>query len=70
MSISEELHRLLFVGDRITNKDLKALLQKLYDKHQIKAKAQAAHIKLFGFKVKRVAIAKRDKRIEGLQIIN
>ena len=35
-------------GDRVTNKELKATLQNLYDKHQIKERAKATHIARFG----------------------
>jgi len=70
MSIHEDLHRIFFCGDRFTNKEVKDILQRLYNKHQINSKAQATHLKLFGYKVKRVVINKSDKRIEGLQIIS
>lgn len=69
MSLQEEIHRIFFIGDKITNKEVKNILQRLYNKHQIDCKAQATHLKLFGFRVKRVAITKGDKRIEGLQIL-
>ena len=40
--IRNELH--YQTGDRVTNKELKATLQSLYDKYQIKEKAKAVTV--------------------------
>ena len=64
--IKEELHYL--TGDRVTNKDLKATLQRLYDKYQIKEKAKATHILNFGYLTKKCKIRIGDKRIDGLEL--
>jgi len=64
--IKEELH--YQTGDRVTNKELKATLQSLYDKYQIKEKAKATHIVNFGYLTKKCKIRIGDKRIDGLEL--
>lgn len=64
--IKEELH--YQTGDRVTNKELKATLQRLYDKYQIKEKAKATHILNFGYLTKKCKIRIGDKRIDGLEL--
>ena len=55
-------------GDRVTNKELKATLQSLYDQNDIKEKAKATHIARFGYSFKRCKIRIGDKRIDGLEL--
>lgn len=55
-------------GDRVTNKELKATLQSLYDQNQIKERAKATHIARY-YKVKKCKIRIGDKRIDGYEII-
>ena len=55
-------------GDRVTNKELKATLQSLYDEQGIKEKAKATHITRY-YQVKRCKIRIGDKRIDGYEII-
>ena len=57
-------------GDRLTNKELKATLQSLYDKYQIKEKAKATHIVRYGYLTKRCKIRIADKRIDGVEILS
>lgn len=64
--IKEELH--YQTGDRVTNKELKATLQSLYDKYQIQEKAKATHIVRFGYATKKCKIRRGDKRIDGLEL--
>ena len=64
--IKEELH--YQTGDRVTNKELKATLQSLYDKYQIKEKAKATHIMNFGYFTKKCKIRIGDKRVDGLEL--
>ncbi len=66
--MKEELH--YQTGDRVTNKELKATLQRLYDKYQIKEKAKATHIVRYGYLTKRCKIRIGDKRIDGVEIIS
>ena len=66
--IKEELH--YQTGDRVTNKELKATLQRLYDKYQIKEKAKATHIVRYGYQTKRCKIRIGDKRIDGVEFIS
>ena len=64
--IRNELH--YQTGDRVTNKELKATLQSLYDKYQIKEKAKATHIANFGYLTKKCKIRIGDKRKDGLEL--
>lgn len=64
--IKKELH--YQTGDRVTNKELKATLQRLYDKYQIKEKAKATHIVRYGYLTKRCKIRIGDKRVDGLEL--
>ena len=56
-------------GDRVTNKELKATLQILYDQNNIKEKAKATHITRY-YKVKKCKIRIGDKRVDGYEIIS
>ena len=56
-------------GDRVTNKELKATLQSLYDQQGIKKKATATHIARY-YKVKKCKIRIGDKRVDGYEIIS
>ena len=56
-------------GDRVTNKELKATLQSLYDEQGIKEKAKATHIARY-YQVKKCKIRIEDKRIDGYEIIS
>ena len=66
MTIIDELHKLYPNGTRVTNKELKATLQQLYDKHGLKHAACATHIERFGFDAKKCKIREKDKRTDGL----
>jgi len=67
-TIKNKLH--YQTGDRVTNKELKATLQRLYDKYQIKEKAKATHILNFGYLTKKCKIRIGDKRVDGVEIIS
>ena len=56
-------------GNRVTNKELKATLQSLYDEQEIKEKAKATHIARY-YKVKKCKIRIGDKRVDGSEIIS
>lgn len=56
-------------GDRVTNKELKATLQSLYDEQGIKEKAKATHIARY-YQVKKCKIRVGDKRIDGYEILS
>lgn len=68
MTIQEELRIIFRNGERVSNKKLKSTLQRLYNQHQIKSKAKATDIRLFGFTAKRVVIREDGKKVEGLEI--
>lgn len=67
--IQEELQQLIHAGDRLTNANVRRILQGLYDRYNIKRKARATDITLFGFVTKRAIISIDGKRNEGIQII-
>ena len=66
MNIIEELRKLYPNGTRVTNKELKATLQQLYDKHGLKKTACATHIEKFGFDAKKCKIREKNKRADGV----
>ena len=66
MTIIQELRKLYRNGTRVTNKELKATLQEIYDKHGLKETACATHIERFGFNAKKCKIRDKDKRRDGL----
>ena len=67
--IQQELQLLIHTGERLTNAQVRQILQGLYDKYNIKRKAKATDITLFGFVTKRAIISVDGKRNEGIQII-
>ena len=67
--IQHELQQIIHTGDRLTNSEARKVLQSLYDKYQIKKKARATDILLFGILSKRAIIMKDGKRNEGIRII-
>ena len=67
--IQQELRNIIHAGDRLTNSEVRTILQSLYDKHQIKKRARATDIILFGFLTKRAIIMRDGKRNEGIRIL-
>ena len=67
--IQKELQQIIHTGDRLTNSEVRIVLQSLYDKYQIKKRARATDIILFGFITKRAIIMKDGKRNEGIRIV-
>jgi hypothetical protein len=67
--MEKELFELIHIGDRLTNKEVRRLLQSLYDRHNIRKRARATDITLFGIHTKRAIISIDGKRNEGIQII-
>lgn len=70
MSITKELHELYPNGTRITNKELKIVLQQLYDKYKIKKAACATHVQNFGFSIKKCKLKEGDKRVDGVILLS
>ena len=64
--IQQELN--YHAGERVTNKELKATLQRLYDKHQIRQRAAATHIAKYGYTFKRCKIRIDGKRVDGMEL--
>ena len=67
--IQHELQQIIHTGDRLTNSEVRKVLQSLYDNYQIKKKARATDILLFGILSKRAIIMKDGKRNEGMRIV-
>ena len=67
--IQHELQQIIHTGDRQTNSEVRKVLKSLYDKYQIKKKARATDILLFGILSKRAIIMKDGKRNEGMRIV-
>lgn len=67
--IQQELQLLIHAGDRLTNANVRQILQGLYNRYNIKRKAKATDITLFGFVTKRAVISIDGKRNEGIRII-
>ena len=63
--ISKELYSKYPSGCRVSNKELKNVLQSLYDKYGLKVVATATDITRFGYKVKPCKIAIDKGRING-----
>lgn len=56
-------------GDKYTNKDLKRMLQDIYNKNYFRSTAKASDIRYFGFDFRRIKIKVDDKWINGLHLI-
>lgn len=64
--IYKELHEMFPEEVRVTNKELKSIIQSLYDKYKITATATATDIKKFGFNAKPCKVYKDGERLNGL----
>ena len=62
----KEIRRLYPDGTRVTNKELKETLQKIYTKHGIRKTACATHIARFGYDTRKCKIRIDDIRRDGL----
>ena len=67
--IQKELQQIIHTGDRLTNSEVRKVLQSRDDKYQIKKKARATDILLLGILSKRAIIMKDGKRNEGMRIV-
>lgn len=66
--MNKELYTLFPSGTRVSNKALKATLQRLYDKYGIKANAKAVDITRYGYLTKAVKIPTDNGRLNGLEL--
>ena len=64
--IRKELYEMYPSNTRVSNKELKAVLQKLYKKYGIDAIATATDITRYGYKVKPCKLVVDNCRINGL----
>lgn len=63
-----ELNQLYHTGDRVTNKELKAKIQQIYDRLGYKKKAKGTDIKLYGYSTHNVKIPIDGKRLDGVEL--
>lgn len=63
--ITKELHSMYPSGSRVSNKELKDVLQRLYNKYGLEVVATASDITRYGYKVKPCKLTIDDKRING-----
>ena len=64
--ISYALHQVYKTGDRVTNKELKATLQKIYTGFGSKRKAKGTQITEYGFATQRCKIPTDKGRKDGM----
>lgn len=57
------------MGDRISIREVKQMLQAVYDRNEINTKAKSTDLVLFGIKTKRSIIKIDGRRVEGVKII-
>ena len=67
--IESDLHKIYPSGSRVTNKELKQMLQMLYDRYGIKAVATATDITRYGFTVRACKVPTDEGRKNGLILI-
>ena len=63
--MKKELHSRYPSGSRVSNKELKEVLQNLYDKYGLKVVATATDITRYGYKVKPCKLPSDTGRING-----
>lgn len=70
LRITYELQKLYKTGDRVSNKELKETIQKIYHKCEYLKKATATDIQLFGYEFKRCKVRDmNNNRINGLELV-
>jgi hypothetical protein len=67
--IEKELHKRYPSGCRVSNKELKKVIQMLYDTYGIKAVATATDITRYGYSTRACKIPSDNGRINGLILI-
>lgn len=67
--IKAELHNRYPSGCRVSNKELKKVIQMLYDSYGIKAVATATDITRYGYSTRACKIPTDNGRINGLILI-
>ena len=63
------LHHIYKTGDRVTNKELKATLQKIYTRFGSKRKAKGTQIVEYGFATQKCKISTDKGRKDGMILI-
>ena len=67
--ISKELYSRYPSGSRVSNKELKEVLQRLYDQYGLQVVATATDITRYGYKVKPCKLTSDNGRINGKILI-
>ena len=67
--ILDEIKHLFHLGDRLSIKEVKQMLQAVYNRNEINTKAKSTDLALFGIKTHRSIIFKDGRRVEGVRII-
>ena len=67
--ILDDIKHLFHLGDRLSIREVKRMLQAVYDRNEVDTKAKSTDLALFGIKTKRSIIAKDGRRVEGIRII-
>ena len=67
--ISKELYSKYPSGSRVSNKELKDVLQRLYDQYGLQVVATATDITRYGYKVKPCKLPSDNGRINGKILI-
>ena len=67
--IESDLHQIYPSGSRVTNKELKQMLQMLYDRYGIKAVATATDITRYGFTARACKVPTDEGRKNGVILI-
>ena len=67
--IQDEIKHLFHLGDRLSIKEVRRMLQAVYDKNDINKKATSTDLALFGVKATRSIIIRDGRRTEGIRVI-
>lgn len=67
--IQQELQQIIHIGDRLSNTDIRRILQIHYDRYNFGRRAKAIDLSLYGFITKRSIINSNGKRLVGVRVI-
>ena len=67
-NIKKELYQIYQHGTRVSNKELKATIHRLYSKYNYHKNAKGTDILKFGFTTKKCKIPQNGKRIDGIEL--
>ncbi len=67
--IQQELQQMIHIGVRLSNADIRRILQIHYDRYNFGRRAKATDLSLYGFITKRSIISSNGKRLVGVRVI-